>query len=120
MSILEVFAAAVDLDFVFFVDLIMNNLFWVFGFLAIGYYTSTSKNWILTGIVSAAIVLATIDLFQLLEFSLYTGYGLMLIYISRLVVSTALEHSKTMSNYMPLAFVLCFYMVLGLVALGVL
>jgi len=118
MSFLEILGAVFSLDFVFFIDLIMNNLFWVFGFIAGGYYFTDKRHFVLFGLVFAGVILMTVDVFNLIGFSIYTATGLMFLYLGRMSALLFLENMKGGSERIPLAYVLVFFFTLAIAAMG--
>ncbi len=118
MAVFEILGALANLDVGFLVDFATANIFWVFAFYCIGFFFSDKKAPLITGLIGLFVVLGTMDVFnKLIGFSIYTAYGLGLIYLGRLAVLTVLENSKY-RNYLPLAYVIVFFTVVGWVALG--
>ena len=118
MSFLNILQAVFSLDFIFLIDLIMNNLFWVFGFIAAGYLFTDKKSFIMFGFVYAAIILMTVDVFNVIGFSIYTATGLMFLYLARMVVLLFLENTKSGPRLIPLAYVAVFFFTLAIAAWG--
>ena len=119
MSFLEMVQAFISLDFVFLIDIVMNNLFWVFGFIAAGYLFSDKKSLFFYGTVYAFIILLTMDMFTFIGFGIYTATGLFFLYIARLVVLLFLENTKGGQPLIPLFYVLVFFFTFAIAALGV-
>jgi len=118
MSFIELFGSMLALDFVFLIDMIMNNLFWVFGFLAAGYVFSSGKRSAIVGLFFASLVLASMDMFSLVHFTIYTAYGLMMLYLVRVALLLFLENIEGGSRLIPLFWVLSFFFVIAIVAGG--
>ena len=118
MSFIELLSFAMALDFAFFIDLIMNNLFWVFGFFAAGYIFSNGKTASISGFLFAGMILVSLDIFNLINFSIYTASGLMILYLVRVTVILLLENTEGGSKHIPLAWLLSFFFVIGIVAMG--
>ena len=119
MSFLEMVQAFIFLDFGFLIDVIMDNLFWVFGFIAAGYFFSDKKSFVLFGAIYSFIILLTMDLFTFIGFTIYTATGLFFLYIARLVVLLFLETTKGGQSLIPLFYVLVFFFTFAIAALGV-
>lgn len=117
MPFIEILQALVSLDFGFFVDIVMGNLFWIFGFYAAGYIFSGGKSPLISATIYAAMVLVSVDIFILTGFSIYTAFALGLLYMLRVPLLLFLEKSKGGSKYLALAWILSWYFVLGLVAI---
>ena len=112
--------AFIFLDFGFLIDVLMNNLFWVFAFIAAGYFFSDKKSFILFGAIFSLVILFSFDIFIFLGFGIYTGVGLMFLYLARMAVLLFLENTKGGQDLIPLMYVLVFYFTLAVVALGLL
>ncbi len=118
MSFIEMLQAAISLDIVFFIDLVMNNLFWVFGFIAAGYFFSNQKSFIEFGLVYGLIIVLTTDIFHLVGFGIYTGVGLLLLYLGRMATLLFLENTKRGQDLIPITYILVFFSVFTIAALG--
>ena len=119
MSFIEILGAVFSLNLTFLVDIIMNNLFWVFGFLCAGYFFSNGKSTVATAVIFSAILLSTQDISDFIGFAIYTSYFLMILYLGRVVVFLFLENTKGGAKLIPLFYVLVFYASLIIVAFGV-
>ena len=104
------------LDLGFFIDLVMNNLFWIFGFYAAGYLFTGGKHPIRNGIIYVLLAVVSMDMFGLVKFSIYTAGGLGLLYMLRVPLLLFLEKGKGTSKYIPLAWVLSFFFTIAVVA----
>ena len=111
--------AFIFLDFGFLIDVIMNNLFWFFGFIAAGYFFSYKRSLVLFGAIYAFLIMFTMDLFIFIGFGIYTATGLFFLYIARLVVLLFLENTKGGQHLIPIAYVLVFFFTFAIAALGV-
>ncbi len=119
MAFIEILQALVSLNFALIVDVIMNNLFWVFGFFAAGYFFSNGKTPTISGIIYASMVLVSIDVFNLQHFTIYTAFGLGVLYLLRVPLLLFLEKTKGGAQYLTLAWLLSWYVVFALVAFTV-
>ena len=118
MSFLEIVQAVFALDFAFLAEFVMNNLFWVFGFFAAGYFFTDKKGGILMGLSYVALILFTMDIFGMVQFSIYTATGLLFLYLTRMSVLLFLENTKDAQHLIPLGYVLAFFFTLTIAALG--
>lgn len=116
MAFIEILQAIVALDIGFLVSTIMNNLFWVFAFIAAGYYFSNGKTPLQNSIIYASMVLVSMDVFHLIKFSIYTGLGLGILYLIRVPVLLFLEKSKGGTKYLAIAWLITWYLVIAIVA----
>lgn len=121
MSFIEILVSAITIDLEFFIDLVMNNLFWVFGFIVAGYFFSNHsiKGMLISGVIFSALVLVSADLFFLINFSIYTAYGLMILYLIRVVALLFLENTEGGSRLIPPIWVLTFFITIAIIAYGV-
>ena len=116
MVFFETIAAIMEFDIPFLIDLIMNNLFWVFGFFAAGSVFSNHKNGLAVGLFFAVLIMASTAFFTLIEFTIYTASGLLILYLVRVSLLLFLENIKGGSKFIPLGWVLSFFFVIALVA----
>lgn len=110
--------AAVSLNFMYFADMAINNLFWVFGFLVAGYMFSKGKTPVSTGLLWACIIFFTTDIFHMVGFGIYTTYGLLMLYIARMTIFMVLENKKNWAPKIPLFYTLAFFVVFAFAATG--
>ena len=94
------------------VEFIMNNSFWLFGFIAAGYFLAPQRGMFMNLVVLSALIMISVEFTNYFDLLVYTGVGLMLLYISRMAILLALEHTKGGSKYIPLAWVLSFLVVI--------
>ncbi|MCR4368441.1 MAG: hypothetical protein NUV67_00880 [archaeon] len=118
MAFVEFIVALFEFDFGFIIEAAMNNIFWVFGFIAAGYFFSDKKSFFLFGMIYMSLILFTMDIFSMIGFTVYTATGLMFLYLARLSVLTFLESSKNLNHLIPLGYVLAFFLTLFVAALG--
>ena len=118
MSLYPIIDAILNFDIMFLIDVVMNNLFWVFGFIAAGYFFSDKRSFIEYALVFSFIILLTTDIFGIVGFSIYTAIGLFFLYLGRMAVLLFLEHSKGSQHLIPLFYVLVFYVTFAVAALG--
>ncbi|HLC79597.1 MAG TPA: hypothetical protein VJG83_04175 [archaeon] len=116
MAFIEILQAGLSLDFKFFVDLLVNNIFWVFAFYAAGYYFSNGKSPLANSIIYASMVLVSIDMFNVVGFSIYTALGLGILYMIRVPLLLFLEKTKGGAQYLSLAWLLTWYLTIAIVA----
>ena len=101
-----------SLDLLWIVEFIMSNSFWLFGFIAAGYYLDPKRNLFVGLVMISALIMASVDFTNYFDLLVYTGIGLMLLYISRMAILLALENTPGGSKHIPLAWVLSFFVVL--------
>ncbi|MEK6957613.1 MAG: hypothetical protein AABW99_01365 [archaeon] len=118
MALIEFINAALHLDLGFIIEAGLNNIFWIFGFMAAGYFFSDKKSFFLYGFAYMGIILITFDIFSIVHFSIYTATGLGFLYLARMVVLTFLETSKTGKHLVPLGYVMVFFFALLVAAFG--
>ncbi|MBI4210883.1 MAG: hypothetical protein HY544_05270 [Candidatus Diapherotrites archaeon] len=116
MGFLEILNAMVNLDVVFLVGVIMNNLSWVFFFLTAGYIFTDGKHAIRNGVIFSLLVLTSQDIFKLTGFGIYTAFGLGLLYMLRVPMLLFLQNTRDWGKHIPLAWVLSFWFVVAVVA----
>ncbi|HLC93104.1 MAG TPA: hypothetical protein VJH23_05350 [archaeon] len=118
MPFVELLQNAMTLNPQFFIDLVMNNLLWVFMLFAAGYFFSGGKKPLARGLVFYLMVMTSMDIFKLMGFSIFTATGIALLYFLRMPVLLLLEKTRGMGKYMSLAWTLTFYAVIAVVAFG--
>ena len=106
------FEKVVSLDVVWLVELIMNNLFWLFGFMAAAYYMSEGKNTFLGFIIISLLLMLSLQFLDVFQLLIYTAAGLALLYLARLSILIALEKTPGGSQYIPLGWVVSWFVVL--------
>lgn len=118
-SLVDIINALFSLDIGFLIDHVLTYIFWFFAFYAAAYIITDGKKPLLTTILYGTIILATSQfLFPLIGFSIYTAYGLMLLYLGRMAVLLFLENTKQLKQHIPLGYVLVFYLAIAVVAIG--
>ncbi len=100
---LEALTHALTLDLFWFIDLIMNNLFWLFSLLAVMYFLTDGKKAVL------GFVIIIFDLWIIRDFELisgaviFSGGFLAIYYISKLAFLTVIENSKRFNKHIIIA-----------------
>ncbi|GEM_PF-6246353 len=115
---MEIVQNALALNPQFFADLIGQNLMWVFIFYAAGHYFTGGKMPLFRGLVFFSLVWASMDIFRLTGFSVFTAAGIAMLYFLRMPVLLFLETSGGLAKYMPLAWGVTFYVVIIALAMG--
>jgi len=94
------------------VDFILNNLFWLFAFIAAGYYLNPARGPFKSLVMFSLLIMISVEFTDYFNLLIYVGIGLMLMYITRMAILLALENTQGGSRYIPLAWVLSFFFVL--------
>lgn len=110
----EFFSHLVSFDFIWILEFILNNIFWLFGFMAVAYYLSNGKNTILGFIVASLLIMLSLQFLDIFQLLIYTGGGLALLYLARLAILLALEKTPEGSKYIPLGWIISWFAVLFL------
>src|SRR3989344_6452430 len=113
MVFMEVLQAVYTLNPGIIIGLVMNNLFWFFPFLAAGHIFTDGKAALRNGIIYSLLVTTSIDLFKLTGFSIYTAFGLGLLYMLRVPLLLYLEKTGNLSRFTPMAWTLSFFFVIA-------
>jgi len=111
--LLEMIARFLSLDFGWFFGLAMNNLVWVFAFLALAYFF-WEKTPLIIGF--AAVVLyayGSIAFTALIGWPILIGSFLLLAYIARISVATFSHYDETLTAHLPLILVIQFFVILA-------
>lgn len=101
-----------SLDLPWIVEFILNNSFWLFGFIAAGYFLAPHRGMFLNLVVLSALIMISVEFTNYFDLLVYTSIGLMLLYISRMAILLALEHTPGWSKHIPLAWILSFLVVI--------
>ena len=101
--------AILSLDLLWIVDFILANSFWFFGFIAAGYFLAPHRGMVMNLIILSALIMVSAEFTGYFDLLIYTGIGLMLLYISRMAILLALDNTPGWSRYIPLAWVLSFF-----------
>ncbi|MBI2597797.1 MAG: hypothetical protein HYW50_01225 [Candidatus Diapherotrites archaeon] len=96
----EALTHAMALDFGFFIGLVLNNLFWVFGFYAIMFYFFNGKKTLYFTIFFALIVWAYSDMQAITNIVWTSASFLLFYYISKLALLKIAETIPRISKYM--------------------
>ena len=110
----EFFSHLVSFDLVWVLEFILNNTFWLFGFIAAAYYMSNGKNTILGFIVASLLIMLSLQFLDIFQLLIYTAVGLALLYLARLAILLALEKTQGGSKYIPLGWIISWFAVLFL------
>lgn len=114
MLFFDLVGALLSFDIGFFIDLVMNNPVWLFGFLVVGYKASDGKNTIVTGLIAWLVVITTMELFQpLVGISIYVASLLLPLYLGRIFVLAIVTSKKEWAKYLSIGYVLVFYLVVA-------
>ena len=100
--------------FIGFIDLILNNLFWVFGFLATGYFffNGDLKKSLSLFLIIPALIFLTIDVTTLWGWVSYTAGFLLLMYSGRLVAMIFFNSIPSTKDKLSLIFSIVFWLTL--------
>ena len=118
MAFVEFLYALYALDFGFLLQAFQNNIFWIFGLIAAGYYFSDRKSLFFMGFTYLVLIIFTMDIFTIVHFTVYTATGLFFLYLARLSVLILLENTKTAKHLIPLGYVMAFFVTLFVDSLG--
>lgn len=110
--LVEIIQRALYLDAGYFIGLVAGAPFWVFAFVAAGYFFGNGQKVLLNFMVITGLLLGFADLLRAHDLVFYTAPALMVLYFARLSVLTALEKTKDWQKHVPLAFSLTTYAVL--------
>ncbi|HLC79596.1 MAG TPA: hypothetical protein VJG83_04170 [archaeon] len=104
MVFFEAIQALFALDFGFFVDVVMNNLIWVFGFYVFIYIFFKGKNTLVFFLIFG------VYLWAFLEFSVLTGLylgalGFFYWFILRVILSIFVEEDSRLTKYTTWAYI---------------
>ena len=100
---LEALTHVLTLDLFWFIDLIMNNLFWVFAFIAVMYFFTDGKRTILGVILIIFDMWLFVDLEIVASAVIFSGGFLTVYYISKLAFLTIVENSKKFKKHIIVA-----------------
>ena len=109
--LVELLMNLASLNFGYFVDLAMGNLFWVFGFVAAAYYFR-GKNFWLRLITIIFVVYGLMDLQRVHNLVFFAGSALLILFMGRMSVLIFAESTKGGAKYLPFLFALVTYSVL--------
>ncbi len=109
--LIEILSNLVSLNISYFIHLVMNNLFWLFGFAAVSYYFR-GKNFCLRFFTTVFMVYGMLDMQKVHNLYYFVGGALIILYLSRMAVLTAVAKTKGAEKYLPLFYSLISYSVL--------
>ena len=113
MAILfDAIAATLTLNLNWWVWIIMNNLFWVFGVMAAAYFFYGRKKMLSDFIMAVFLIWSALDFSALSGWVILSGTFLALLYLSRLALVGFVENVPSMQKKLPFIISLQFIVVL--------
>ena len=112
MAFWEVMVHVLSFDVVWLMEFFFANLLWFF-MLTAGIFLFTDGKKVLPNLITfLAIIWISSDLKIFYNLSIYTAFGLLLLYLLRLSVLTMMQYTKGLSKYFKLAWFLSWFVVL--------
>ena len=102
MAFFEAMQAIFSLNVVFFIDMIMNNLFWLFAFYVLIYFFFEGKNTVYWFVLWSFLLWAILDWEDLTGFVFTAGLFLMFYYLSKLAFLKFSESIPQLKDHLVL------------------
>lgn len=106
---IEAVYSALSLDLGWFVEVTLNNLFWVFGFMAAAFYFWDGKKVWGHFFIVVAVMWISLDFTALTGWTFFAAMFLMVLYIGRMAVLMFAETTNFGKKNLPLIYVLYFW-----------